>query len=254
MADKSSPDYKSLYLQAEQRREKAEKQQRQAEDKRRQEKEKREEGERCIRSTILQEYLQYCHNLSRPLRVEILSRSTTGQISSPTDKYCSTRLEYWTDCSKQFSEIYKSVYSYFRPEKRQSPYLFLFLLELENLVRYFVRKPLNSKQKFEIYERFAVEEYIYNIITELYKIPAVRNEFGLGNGIQFSNYINILNKNQTTETNKNQISNIYYLQSDQFCIYCIDRNTNIFFISVEYKLLYKFSVAILCIDFRPIDL
>jgi hypothetical protein len=44
--------------------------QRQAENERRLEKEKREEGEQRNRSTTFEEYLQHCHNLSRPLRVE----------------------------------------------------------------------------------------------------------------------------------------------------------------------------------------
>lgn len=95
MSEKSTPDYKSLYLQAEQRREEAERQQRQAEARQRQaenecrqEKERREEGEQRTRSTMFEEYLRYCHNLSRPLSVATLSRLTTGQIPSPTGKYC----------------------------------------------------------------------------------------------------------------------------------------------------------------------
>ncbi|OQD78749.1 hypothetical protein PENANT_c084G07588 [Penicillium antarcticum] len=282
MADKSSPDYKSLYLQAEQRREEAERQQRQAEeqqrqaeeqqrqaeeqqrqaedrqrqaeDERRQEKEKREEGEQRSRTTTFEEYLQYCHNLSRPLRVETPSRSTTGQIPSPTGKYCPTRLEYWTDCPKQLSEICRSVYSYFQPERRQAPRLFSSFLELDGLVRRLVRKPLSSEQELEAYERFAVEEHVHDIITELCKIPAARNEFGLGDGIQFSNHTNILNENQMTEASESQTSSIHHPRPDQFCIHRVDGNTNTLLTSVEYKPPHKLSVATLRMGLRPMDL
>ncbi|KAK5790552.1 hypothetical protein VI817_007839 [Penicillium citrinum] len=254
MAEKSSPDYKSLYLQAEQRREEAEDRQRQAEDERRQEKEKREESEQRTRSTTFQEYLQYCHDLSRPLRVETPSRSTTGQIPSPTGKHCPTRLEHWIDCPKQLSEIYRSVYGYFQPAGRQPPRLFSPLLELEGLVRRLVRKPLSSEQELEAYERFAVEEHVHDIITELCKIPAARHEFGLGDGIQFSNHTNILNESQATEASESRISSIHHPRPDQFCIHRVDGNTDTLLTSVEYKPPHKLSVAILRMGLRPMDL
>jgi multidrug efflux pump subunit AcrA (membrane-fusion protein) len=141
MADNNSPDYKALFLQAEKRRKEAEEQQRQAEERQkqaedegrrekrrreqeeerrkqaedegRQEKERREQAEERTRPTTFVEFLRHSHNLlSRPLRVETPSRSTTGKIPLPTGKYCPTRLEHWTDCSAQQLELYKSVYSY----------------------------------------------------------------------------------------------------------------------------------------------
>ena len=88
MAANSSPDYKSLYLQEQERR-------KQAEDEGRQEKERREQAEERTRPTTFVEFLRHSHDLlSRPLRVETPSRSTTGKIPLPTGKYYPTRLEH----------------------------------------------------------------------------------------------------------------------------------------------------------------
>ncbi|CAG8227120.1 unnamed protein product, partial [Penicillium nalgiovense] len=65
------------------------------------------------RPTTFVEFLRHSYDLlSRPLRVETLSRSTTGKIPLPTGKYCLTRLEHWTDCLALQSELFRSVYSY----------------------------------------------------------------------------------------------------------------------------------------------
>jgi hypothetical protein len=55
--------------------------------------------------------------------------------------------------------------------------------ELEGLGRRFARKSLSSEQELEAYERFGVEEHVSDIITELCKLPAAREKFGLGGGI-----------------------------------------------------------------------
>ncbi|KAF9250322.1 hypothetical protein LCP9604111_3224 [Penicillium roqueforti] len=123
MADNNSPDYKALFLQAEKRRKEAEEQQRQAEERQkqaedegrrekrrreqeeerrkqaedegRQEKERREQLQKLSRPTTFVEFLRHSHDLlSRPLRVEIPSRSITGKIPLPTGKYYPIRLEH----------------------------------------------------------------------------------------------------------------------------------------------------------------
>lgn len=130
MADNSSPDYKSLFLQAEERQKQAEERQKQeeerrklaeerrklAEDEGKQEKERRERIEERTRQTTFIEFLRHCHNLlSLPLRVETLSRSTTGTIPLPSEKYCPLRLEPWLDYADQQREIYASVCNYLQP-------------------------------------------------------------------------------------------------------------------------------------------
>ncbi|KAJ6003894.1 hypothetical protein N7540_013176 [Penicillium herquei] len=290
MADNSSPDYKVLFLQAEERRKQAEEREKQEEEKRKQaeerekqeeekrkqaeEREKQEEerrkqaeerekqeaagrrqAEERNQQTSFKELLQYCHELlSRQLRVETPSRSTTGQIPLPTGKYCPTRLEHWVDCPEQLLRVYRSVHQYFQSELGRAPRLFSSLPELEGLGRRFARKPLSSEQDLEAYERFGVEEHVHDIIAELCKIPAACDEFGLGDGIQFSNHSNSLSRNETFEADTSQPSSTPHPRPDQFCIHRVDGNTNTPVTSVEYKPPHKLPVATLRIGLRPMDL
>ncbi|KAF3004522.1 hypothetical protein E8E15_000771 [Penicillium rubens] len=164
MADPSLPDYRTLYLQAE--------------DKRRQEAEGRRQAEERNRPTTFTELIQHCHVLLfRLLRVDLPSRSTTGEIPFPTGKYRPTRLEHWTDCPTQLSEVYKSVCQCLKRESEEAPRLFSSVGEVEGLGRRFARKPLSSEQGLEAYERLGVEEHMHDIINELCKLPIAREEF-----------------------------------------------------------------------------
>jgi hypothetical protein len=42
---------------------------------------------------------------------------------------------------------------------------------------------MSSKQDLKAYKRFAIEEHVNDIITELCKIPAAREEFGLSDSV-----------------------------------------------------------------------
>ncbi|KAL4931879.1 uncharacterized protein BDV17DRAFT_279971 [Aspergillus undulatus] len=262
MADNNSPDYKALFLQAEERRKQeeerrkqAEERQKQAEDEGRRERERREQLQELSRPTTFVEFLRHSHNLlSRPLRVETPSRSTTGKIPLPTGKYCPTRLEPWADCSALQSELYMSVYRYLQLTPRGAPQLFSSLHELEGLGRRLCRNPISSEQELGAYERFAVEEHVHDIITELCKLPAARDEFGLGDGIQFSSHTNSLNENEVPEANASQSSSVHHPRPDQFCIHRVDGNTTTLLTSVEYKPPHKLSVATLRMGLRPMDL
>ncbi|KAJ5726573.1 uncharacterized protein N7483_007930 [Penicillium malachiteum] len=234
MADNSSPDYKSLYLQAEERRKQAEERNQQ---------------------TSFTELLQHCHNiLSRQLRVETPSRSTTGKIPLPTGKFCPTRLKHWADCPEQLLRIYRSVCQYLQPEPERAQRLFSSLPELEGFGRRFARKPLSSEQDLEAYERFGVEEHVHDIIAELCKIPAACDEFGLGDGIQFSNHTHSLSRDETFEADASQLSSTPHPRPDQFCIHRVDGNTNTLLTTVEYKPPHKLPVAALRMGLRPMDL
>jgi hypothetical protein len=68
------------------------------------------------------------------------------------------------------------------------------VVELEGLGRRFALRPISSEQDLESYERFAVEDYVRDIISELCKIPAAREEFGLGDGVWFDNHANALDE------------------------------------------------------------
>ncbi|THC94094.1 hypothetical protein EYZ11_006423 [Aspergillus tanneri] len=138
---------------------------------------------------------------------------------------------------------YESVYQYFQSEPGRAPRLFSSLPELEGLGRRFARKPLSSEQDLEAYERFGVEEHVHDIIAELCKIPAARDEFGLCDGIQFSNHSNSLSRNETFEADTSQPSSTPHPQPDQFCIHHVDGNTNTLLTTVEYKPPHKLLVA-----------
>ncbi|KAJ5084786.1 hypothetical protein NUU61_009365 [Penicillium alfredii] len=262
MAENSSPDYKSLFLQAETRRKEAEEREKQAEERQKQAEERqkqaedqgRRERERNQRTTFM-EFMRYCHKLlSRPLRIETPSRSTSGKIPQPTGKYCPIRLEHWADCPVQQSELYRSVHGYLQPTPGEGPRLFTSSHELEGLGRLLNRNPISSEQELEAYERFAVEEHINDIITELCKIPAAREEFGLGDGIRFNNHTNSLNNYGAIEADASQPSSVHRPRPDQFCIHRVDGPTDTLLTTVEYKPPHKLPVATLRIGLRPMDL
>ncbi|THC89327.1 hypothetical protein EYZ11_011230 [Aspergillus tanneri] len=143
---------------------------------------------------------------------------------------------------------------YLQLEPGEAPRLFPSLLELEGLGRRLVRKPLSSEQELEFYERFAVEEHVHDIITELCKLPPARDEFGLGDGIQFSNHMNSLNENEAIEADASQPSSVHRPRPDQFCIHRVDGNITTLLTTVEYKPPHKLSVATIRMGLRPMDL
>ena len=84
MADHNFQNYRNLYQQAEERRKQAEERKKQAEEREKQEAEVRRQAEERTQQTSFSELLQHCHDLlSRQLRVETPSRSTTGKIPLP---------------------------------------------------------------------------------------------------------------------------------------------------------------------------
>ncbi|KAJ5469740.1 hypothetical protein N7539_009358 [Penicillium diatomitis] len=236
MANKKSPDYKTLFLQAEKRREEAEERHKQEEERRKQAEDRQKQAEdrqkqlqELSRPTTFVEFLRHCHELlSRPLRVETPSRTAVGAFQ--------IRL--------QLSPV----------NPRGAPQLFSSLPELEGLGRRLGRKPMSSEQELEAYERFAVEEHVHDIITELCKLPAARNEFGLGDEIQFSNHTNSLNENEAPEADASQPSSVHHPRPDQFCIHRVDDHTTTLLTSVEYKPPHKLSLATLRMGLRPMDL
>lgn len=249
MADNSSPDYKSLFLQAEERRKNAEEQQKQAEERqKRAEDEGRWHRERSRRTTFA-EFMQNCHNLlSRPLKVETPSRSTTGTIPLPKEKFCPTRLRPWTDCRAQQQAIYTSVWNYLQSADEADARLFTPQIALEELARRFAHRPISSEQGLETYERIAVEDHVRDIVAELCKVPAAREEFLLGDGIWFDNHTNALTENQA------EVAISRRPRPDQFCIHRVDGSANTLLLTVEYKPPHKLSVENLRARLRPMNL
>ncbi|KAJ5737342.1 uncharacterized protein N7483_002467 [Penicillium malachiteum] len=248
MADSSSPDYKRLYLQEKERNTQERERREQAEDEARKEKER-------SRSLAFMELICHGHNLlSRPLRVRTPSRSTTGTIPPPTGKYCPVRLKPWTNCPLQQQEIYDAVCKYLQPTEGVSSQLPTSLITLEADARRFCLDPMHSEQSVESYERIAVEGHVRDIVAELCKIDAARSEFRLGDGIQFDNHKNSLDRDECVEANLHQSSRVHNPKPDQFCIHRVDGNTSTLLTTVEYKPPHKLPTEALRIGLRPMDL
>jgi hypothetical protein len=98
MSGNSSPDYKALFLKAEEeRKQEAELRTQEAELRRQAEEREKQQRERN-RPTTFPEFIRHCHDLLwTPLRAQTLSRSTTGKIPAPIGKHCPIRLLPWTD-------------------------------------------------------------------------------------------------------------------------------------------------------------
>ncbi|KMO99937.1 hypothetical protein CISG_05236 [Coccidioides immitis RMSCC 3703] len=127
--------------------------------------------------TTFDKYLQTCHDSSsRSLRVAQAPRSTKASSTKPTGKLCPTRLRLWTGCPARQQDVYDTVRNYFRASEADAPRIFSPIIGLES------------------YERFGVQDHVHDVIAELCKIPNARSEFSLGDGIQFENHANTLDK------------------------------------------------------------
>ncbi|KAJ5420097.1 hypothetical protein N7465_002616 [Penicillium sp. CMV-2018d] len=273
----SSPDYKKLFLEEKERRKQAEERTNQAEESRKQAEESRKQAEESRkqaeerrkqaeekgrldrernRPTTFVEFIRLCHNLlSRPLRVELPSSSTTGTIPIPTGKYCPSRLEVWTDCSARQKEIYTSVCNYLQPAEEGQARLFTPLNALEENAKQFGYRSMSSEQAVENYERNAVENYVHNIIQELCSIDAAREEFGLGDGIKFENHTNLLEADEGVEASASQPSQIERPKADSFFfIHRVDGNSHTLLATAEYKPPHKLSVEAFYLGLREMDL
>ncbi|RDH26329.1 hypothetical protein BDQ94DRAFT_178272 [Aspergillus welwitschiae] len=232
MSGNNSPDYKALFLKAEEERKQEAALRRPAEEQARQERERN-------RPTTFSEFIRHCHDLLwRPLRAQTLSRSTTGKIPAPIGKHCPIRLLPWTDCEDKQREIYASVCRYLQPTEEDARQLFTSLVALEDHGRRFARRPISSEQDLETYERLAVEDH-------------AREEFWLGNGLWFDNHPNALDEDE--EVDASQPSTTRPSRPVQFCVYHADGNRRTLLTTVEYKPTHKLSAANLRLGLRPMD-
>ena len=239
MASNILPDYKALFEQEREARKQAEARQEQAENR--------------LQQTTFLEFIRVCHDvLSRPLRVGTPSSSTTGTIPLPKRKYCPTRLEQWVDCAAQQQDIFNSVCRHLHPEEN-APRLFSSRVELDGLSKHFTR-PISSEHDLQTYERLAVEDHVNDVISELCKIPAAREEFRLGDGVLFDSHANVLNENDMVETDTINQSSTPRGRPDQFFIHRIDGNTTTLLTTVEYKPPHKLSLEDLRMGLSDMDL
>ncbi|PLN79964.1 hypothetical protein BDW42DRAFT_171909 [Aspergillus taichungensis] len=241
--------------QAEEQAKQAEEQVMEANERTKQELENVRVQRKLTQKTTFLELMQFCHNLlSRPLKAEIPSRSTTGKIPPPIGKYCPLRLEPWSDCHAQQREVYRTVCDYLQPAHRNAPRLFPPLLQLQGLNERCAAAAISSERGLEYIERAAVEEHVSKLIEELCELPAARAEFGLGDGVRFDSHANSLDSSEANEAEANQLSSIHHPEPNQVCIHRIDGETSTLLTSVEYKPPHKLSMEHLRIGLRPMDL
>ncbi|KAB8079054.1 hypothetical protein BDV29DRAFT_187492 [Aspergillus leporis] len=117
MASSSSPDYKALFLRAEEERGQEKDERRRAE----------EERDR-IRTDTTNDFS------GTP------SRSTKGKMPPPIGKCCPLQLLHWTDCAARQQKIYRSVCNYLEPPGEAAARLFSPHLELEGLGKRFLKR------------------------------------------------------------------------------------------------------------------
>ncbi|RAL06604.1 uncharacterized protein BO97DRAFT_481811 [Aspergillus homomorphus CBS 101889] len=184
-----SVDYKALFLRAEEEikrvdeeRKGANEERKKAEEGRRQEKILREQAETRNHQTTFEEFIQHCHDLlSKPLKAGDPTQSTTG---------------------------------------RETPRLFSPCIVLEEYGQRSADRPITSEKDLEVYERFAVENHVSDIISALCKIPSAREEFGLGNGVWFDNHARALDESPPDKANPKERP----ARPDQFCIHRVDED------------------------------
>ncbi|GJP88742.1 SNF2 N-terminal domain family protein [Aspergillus niger] len=252
MDNSSPPDYKALFLRAEEERQREAELRKQAEERQRLAEQERDQGREQTRQTTFAELIRFCHvYFSRSLRAESPSRSTTGKIPAPTGKRCPLQLLHWTNCAAEQLKVYRSVCAYLAPSGRPAARLFSPRLALEDLGQRFSKRAISSEQDLESYERFGVEDYVRDIITELCKIPAAREEFCLGDAIQFDNHANALDAVDADQSQTDKPSSSRRSRPDQYCIHRIDGNYNTIIMTVEYKPPHKLSVENLRAGLRP---
>ncbi|OJJ79294.1 uncharacterized protein ASPGLDRAFT_52756 [Aspergillus glaucus CBS 516.65] len=283
MASNDIPDYKKLFLeaekqrkqeeerwkqaeerwkqaeerrkQAEERRKQAEERRKQAEEQHKQEKERREQEEKRWKQAEEQnrpmtfgELIRYGHKIvARSLRVANQSHCTSGKISAPIGKKCPVKLHLWTECQYQQEEIYHSVCTHLGSTGDTARRTFPPLVVLEYEGQNVKEGLISSEWDLESYEQSVVENHVQNIIAELCKIPTARDEFCLGDGVQFNSHANSLDL-QTNQPSRSRSS-----RPDQYCIHRIDDGTSALLTTVEYKPPHKLPVESLHRGLKSMD-
>ncbi|EFW18153.1 conserved hypothetical protein [Coccidioides posadasii str. Silveira] len=122
-----------------------------------------------------------------------------------------------------------------------APRIFSPIIVLEGLGRLFHRRLLASEKDLESYERFGVEDHVHDVIAELCEIPNARSEFSLGDGIQFENHANTLDKLDSDISGATH-GTLRQPSPDQFCVRRLDDSTNTLITTGEFKPPHKLPV------------
>lgn len=99
-----------------------------------------------------------------------------------------------------------------------------------------------------------MEDHAHDVILELCKIPAAREEFGLGDGVLFDSHANVLDENELVEVDTKNPSRGPRGRPDQFFIHRVDDSIATLLTTVEYKPPHKLSLKDLHMGLSDMDL
>ncbi|TWU70513.1 hypothetical protein ED733_000437 [Metarhizium rileyi] len=247
MANNTVLDYERLIREAEERTRIAEERQHQAE-------ERQHQAEEQQKPTNLDEFVILCHTLFRRPRVAHASISTKGTIPLPKRKYCPARLVPWLDCQAQLQSVYDSVRSHLQAGDNAAQRVFPSAVALKEIRRRTLFQRISSEQGLLLYDRLTREDHILDIITQLCDIPAARQEFDLGDGIEFESHKNALEEDETTEELPSQTPTINKPVADVFTIRRVDGEARNVILTCEQKPPHKLPVEIIRLGIRPMFL
>jgi hypothetical protein len=211
-----------------------------------------QEEQRRNENTTFRDFLKLCHFvLFRPLQAQADKTLTTkGSITNPRGRKCPTFLRPWDDFPAAHLQYFDEVYRLFHSAPSDHPKLFSPAIALEDLGRLLSRRPLASEKDLESYQRFAVEERVVDVISQLLNMPQARQSFALGNGVEFENHANTLSDNAEEVLQRTQQRS----RTDQICVYrSLEDRRSLSFI-IEYKPPHKLSVEYLRAGLRPMNL
>ncbi|KAJ5111776.1 hypothetical protein NUU61_001406 [Penicillium alfredii] len=241
-ASDNSPDYKALWRQAEQDRERADQQRERADQERKRAEEELDKARRDTQLTTFAEFIRGCHiRLSRPIRVQTNpDLSTQGSLTSPEGRSCPTHLRFWTDFHTLQHDVYTKVFRLLEPAQGPSPRLFSPLLALENLGRQLHLHLLASEADLQTYARFAVEDQVHQILDALKSIPGSSDYFPLDGNFWFDNHSNTLSERLEARSSRRG-GKPTRSNTDQFCVHRTVDGRNDLLTIVEYKPPHKLS-------------
>lgn len=212
------------------------------------------EEQRLNRSTTFQEYIQLCHeHLHQALHVETDFSSTTHGYTSPTNKYCPTRLTPWeafpTRQMKQFDDAHSLLQLAFGEDPRLfKPALYLTLTGSD-----LAKKKLASEQDLTRYEYVALEQPVESIINQLCKYETAQEQFRLGDGIAFKDNSNSLRENKEQAENPATPTKPSG-RADRYCVYKQENSALQLLFVVEYKPPHKYLIGNIKAGFRPMNI
>ncbi|QUC21863.1 uncharacterized protein UV8b_06104 [Ustilaginoidea virens] len=266
MTGNAPKDYERLFREAEEKLQQADERLResrqQAEERLRESQQQAEErhrkslqqAEERQRQTTFDEFVLQCHNLFHLPKVANISESTTGTIPAPKRKYCPARLVPWVDCPSQLQSVYDSIRRHFRSGDNAAQRVFPSSILLEGFQEEVMAKAISCEQDLLIYDRLTRENRIRDVVSQLCKIPAARQELQLGDGIEFASHASPAETETLTSEASGGLPTITKPLPDVFSISKVNGEDCKVISTCEQKPPHKLSVETIRMGLRPMNL